>query len=159
MCESHIPTSSRGIKQASTGYDCDVYDKIGKTRLLSDIRADTQIHPLVEVKEIRMTSTSLNLHLNLVECMIVKDSEAVTDNMEQRAPSRRIPLADGGLTDVAKEEEKEVVNEEQVEAQIELSNEHQESDVVIEPANEPVTETLVETSINDDAGKILPNRN
>ena len=148
----HIPTSSRGIKQASTGYDCDVYDKIGKTRLLSDIRADTQIHPLVEVKEIRMTSTSLNLHLNLVECMIVKDSEAVTDNMEQRAPSRRIPLAGVGSTDVAEAEEKEVVNEEQVEAQIELSNEHQESDVAIEPANEPATETLVETSINDDAG-------
>ena len=41
----HIPTSSRGIKQASTGYDCDVYDKIGKTRLLSDIRADTHNPP------------------------------------------------------------------------------------------------------------------
>ena len=153
MCvRVHIPTSSRGIKQASTGYDCDVYDKIGKTRLLSDIRADTQIHPLVEVKEIRMTSTSLNLHLNLVECMIVKDSEAVTDNMEQRAPSRRIPLAGVGSTDVAEAEEKEVVNEEHQEAQMDVAVEHQESDVAIEPANEPATETLVETSVNDDAG-------
>ena len=148
----HIPTSSRGIKQASTGYDCDVYDKIGKTRLLSDIRADTQIHPLVEVKEIRMTSTSLNLHLNLVECMIVKDSEAVTDNMEQRAPSRRIPLAGVGSTDVAEAEEKEVMNEEHQESQMVVAVEHQESEVAIEPANEPATETLVETSINDDAG-------
>lgn len=148
----HIPTSSRGIKQASTGYDCDVYDKLGKTRLLSDIRADTQIRPLVEVKEIRMTSTSLNLHLNLVECMIVKDSEAVTENTDQRAPSRRIPLASAALSDVAEDQEKEVVNEEQVEAQIELSNEHQESEVAIEPAEEPATETLVETNVNDEAG-------
>ena len=148
----HIPTSSRGIKQASTGYDCDVYDKIGKTRLLSDIRADTQIRPLVEVKEIRMTSTSLNLHLNLVECMIVKDSEAVTDNMEQRAPSRRIPLAGVGSTDVAEDEEKEVVSEEHQESQMDVAVEHQESEVAIEPVAEPATETLVETSINDDAG-------
>ena len=148
----HIPTSSRGIKQASTGYDCDVYDKIGKTRLLSDIRADTQIRPLVEVKEIRMTSTSLNLHLNLVECMIVKDSEAVTDNMEQRAPSRRIPLAGVGSTDVAEDEEKEAVSEEHQESQMDVAGERQESELAIESVAEPVTETLVETSINDDAG-------
>lgn len=89
----HIPASSRGIKQASTGYDCDVYDKGGKTRLLSDIRSDTHILPLIEVKEIRMTSTSINLHINLVECMIVKDSEAINDISEQRAPARRIQLA------------------------------------------------------------------
>ena len=148
----HIPTSSRGIKQASTGYECDVYDKIGKTRLLSDIRADTQIRPLVEVKEIRMTSTSLNLHLNLVECMIVKDSEAVTDNMEQRAPSRRIPLAGVGSTDVAEDEEKEAVSEEHQESQMDVAVERQESELAVEPVAEPVTETLVETSINDDAG-------
>jgi hypothetical protein len=89
----HIPASSRGIKQASTGYDCDVYDKGSRNRLLSDIRTDTQILPLVEVKEIRMTSTSINLHLNLVECLIVKDSEAINDVTEQRAPARRIQLA------------------------------------------------------------------
>ena len=68
-----------------------------------------------------MTSTSLNLHLNLVECMIVKDSEAVTDNMEQRAPSRRIPLAGGGSTDVAEAEEKEVVSEEHQESQMDVA--------------------------------------
>ena len=148
----HIPTSSRGIKQASTGYECDVYDKIGKTRLLSDIRADTQIRPLVEVKEIRMTSTSLNLHLNLVECMIVKDSEAVTDNMEQRAPSRRIPLAGVGSTDIAEDEEKEAVSEEHQESQMDVAVERQESELAVEPVAEPATETLAETSINDDAG-------
>jgi hypothetical protein len=90
----HIPTSSRGIKQASTGYDCDIYDRASRTRLLSDIRADTHVLPLVEVKEIRMSSTSISLHLNLVECMIVKDSETVNGDTEQRAPARRLQLAD-----------------------------------------------------------------
>jgi hypothetical protein len=150
----HIPTSSRGIKQASTGYECDVYDKVGKTRLLSDIRADTQIRPLVEVKEIRMTSTSLNLHLNLVECMIVKDSEAVSENMEQRAPARRIPLASALASDVAEDEKREDVREEHQESQIDVPNERQESEIAIEPIAEPVAELVAESAVDtiDDVG-------
>lgn len=98
----HIPTINRGIKtiqKDSQGketngsiYECDIYDKQYKGRILSDIRTDTQILPLVDVKEIRITATSITLHLNLVECMIVKDSASLMETKTQ--PIRRIHLDD-----------------------------------------------------------------
>lgn len=143
----HIPASSRGIKQASTGYDCDIYDKSGKTRLLSDIRTDTNILPLVEVKEIRMTSTSINLHINLVECMIVKDSEAINDIAEQRAPSRRIQLASALASDsVDKAQTKELILVEDKRKENE-SEEHQEEQK--EMQDDQREEQSVATSMDD----------
>ena len=100
----NIPMASttRGIKQtASVGYECDVYDKKGKARLLSDVRADTKILPLVEVKDARLTSSSINIHIDLVECMIVEDSPSVVGGVDEPLPQRRIQL---GGAEVVKEE-------------------------------------------------------
>jgi hypothetical protein len=124
----HIPTSNRGIKQASTGYDCDVYDKLGKSRLLSDIRTDTQILPLIEVKEIRMTSTSINLHLNLIECMIVKDSDSINKDIEQRVPTRRLHLSSDTTNDDAQVMSPTIGNEE-VETGSFVDNGHEEKEI------------------------------
>lgn len=142
----HIPTSSRGIKQASTGYDCDVYDKSGKTRLLSDIRTDTQILPLVEVKEIRMASTSISLHLNLVECMIVIDSESVNDDVEQRLPARRLQLAGASASgNVDRTHTEESVDAEDDNLN-NVSEEHQETHNEYQNDDRVVAETVAEVA-------------
>lgn len=70
----NIPTMGRNIKQTGVSYNkCDVYNKLGETRQLSDIRQDTQILPLIEISELRITTTNINLHVNLVECMILNN--------------------------------------------------------------------------------------
>jgi len=146
----HIPTSSRGIKQASTGYDCDVYDKASKTRLLSDIRADTQILPLVEVKEIRMTSTSISLHLNLVECMIVRDSVSVQDDVKQRIPTRRLQLAGSSASD----NQNEIHTEEPFDNNLSKENQETQQDI-----QQDIQQETHGESQNDELVAVEPSNN
>lgn len=68
---SNINNSNNNYK---TNYDCQIYNRRSETRELNDIKADTQILPLVEISELRMTSTNINLHVNLIECMILKET-------------------------------------------------------------------------------------
>ena len=44
--------------------------------------------PLVEVNDIHITSTSINLHINLVECMILNDepSRSISERRIQLTP-------------------------------------------------------------------------
>lgn len=67
--------------------NCQIYNKNSETRQLSDIKADTLILPLVEIKELRISSTSINLHVELIECMLLKESDE-----KQQKVIRRINL-------------------------------------------------------------------
>lgn len=67
--------------------NCQIYNKKSETRQLSDIKADTLILPLVEIKELRISSTSINLHVELIECMLLKESDE-----KQQKVIRRINL-------------------------------------------------------------------
>ena len=70
----NIPTNSKSIKQSNSSFSkCDVYNKKGETRDISDIKKNTKILPLVEISDIHITSTSINLYLNMTECMILND--------------------------------------------------------------------------------------
>lgn len=83
-----IPTSNKNIKQSNKFIKCDVYNQKGETRELCDIKKETQILPLIEVNFINITSTSINLHINLVECMILNDepSRSISERRIQLAP-------------------------------------------------------------------------
>lgn len=74
----NIPISSnaRNIKQKDCNLSntCSIYNRKSEIRQLSDIKADTQILPFVEISELWMSSTSINLHVNLIECMILKET-------------------------------------------------------------------------------------
>lgn len=84
-----IPVSTRSIKHADT-LRCEVYTKEGHTRSLSDIKADTRILPLVQVKDLKISPTSISLGLIMVECMIMNGDEKA-----EVQKSRRIMLDQG----------------------------------------------------------------
>jgi hypothetical protein len=85
----NIPiATNRNIKQNDNSLcQCQVYNRKSETRQLSDIKVDTQILPFVEISELRMSSTSINLHVNMIECMILKET-----NEPQTHVVRRINL-------------------------------------------------------------------
>ena len=141
----NIPTNNRNIKQNNNKYSkCDIYNTKGETRKLSDIKRDTEILPLVEINDIHITSTSINLYLNMIECMILNDEPSKT------FVNRRIKLEEN-----LSEEENKYDNEDNNQS-IDNSNDHnnnnnnnEDENKIINNTNELKSSIKSETEIED----------
>lgn len=134
---------------------CEIYNRRGETRALNDITSNAQILPLVEIAELHMSSTSINLHVNLIECMIIKEEQVK-------------PLLTGtGIRRINLEEEKENENENENEMEKETETENENVVVAKEKHQEGLTteqsdeikSTDNELSVVDTQGHISGNEN
>ena len=74
----NIPSNNKNIKLANNN-KCNIYNKNGEPREICDIKKDTEIIPLIEISDIHITPNSINLNINLIECMILNDLPSKTN--------------------------------------------------------------------------------
>lgn len=74
-----IGRSSRGTNAAlPPETSCEVYDKNGEERPLTSIHRNSRLIPLVEFSELIISSTSINLVVELKECLLLDKSSPIT---------------------------------------------------------------------------------
>lgn len=124
---------------------CEIYNRRGETRALNDITSNAQILPLVEIAELHMSSTSINLHVNLIECMIIKEEQVK-------------PLLMGtGIRRINLEEEEEEKKENEKENVVVAKEKHQEG--LTTEQSDAIKSTDNELSVVDTQGHINENGN
>jgi hypothetical protein len=127
----NIPSNNKNIKLANNN-KCSIYNKNGEKREICDIKKDTEIIPLIEISDIHITPNSINLNINLIECMILNDLPSKTNI------NRRIKLDEILSKDDNKHNNKEN-NQSINEVNQNINNSNNES-IDLKPFIEPKTE-------------------
>jgi len=99
-----IGRGTRGTKPAvPVETSCEIYTKTGEEKSLSAIQKDSKLIPLVEFSEILISSTSINLVLELKECLLFDETTQIVKR------GRSIMLEEND--EESKQEDKEIENE------------------------------------------------
>jgi hypothetical protein len=106
--------SAQKTNRNPNGIPCEVYDRNGNARPLSAVTTDVEVIPLVEFTELHISTSSVNVVLNLNECMILSSDENNTKRAivlagEDTASSDISPL--GAMVPTANEDNSEQMSE------------------------------------------------